>query len=81
MVNIQIHVFFFFPPQLGIGHSCQDKFGLVCFASCQTCPYHERYCIPFPGIAFKEAKVGAAKSCLEKSAKGGAYSEDVMLHL
>eukprot|EP00913_Durusdinium_trenchii_P015843 g14889.t1 len=24
----------------------------------QLCPYHERYCIPFPGVAFAEASLG-----------------------
>ena len=72
----------FFPPQLGIGPSCQDKFGfaLLCDQEIsrplvrQTCPYHERYCIPFPGIAFKEAH-GCNRSCshLEKICYSGGH--------
>lgn len=35
--------------------------------SVETCPYHERYCIPFPGIAFKEGSLG---NCIPKVDSG-----------
>eukprot|EP00434_Breviolum_minutum_P040130 symbB.v1.2.035654.t1/scaffold4856.1/size33858/1 len=33
----------------------------------QQCPYHERYCIPFPGIAFAEGSLG---NCIPKVSSG-----------